>query len=172
MNNIALTIELNQYDNYINKLVWKFAKTKNEFNELKSIAITGFYNAKIKFNELIQVKEIDFKTVLVTRINAEIIDYLRLIHGRNYSKVNNQVDLSTIENETYSLNDNNLDFVKIEKSMEICLNQDEKTVLRMYLKGFKQRTIAEYLNVNESRITQIKNKSIKKIKKYLKLKSR
>lgn len=172
MNNSSLSSELVIYDQYINKTVWRFARNQLEFRDLKAIAITGFWKAKKVFKTMDQsIKLIDFKSVMITRINAEIIDYLRIIYGRDYNKVKNQVDLELVDNtEMYQLTDNNINLEKVRQTMKQVLTVKELKLINLWLQGYRLREIAELMNYHETRINQIKSKAINKIKKQLKVK--
>ncbi len=58
------------------------------------------------------------------------------------------------------------DLMDLENIINLHLNKQEKTIIRLILKGYKRKKIAKFLKVTENRIGQIYRQTIEKMREY------
>ena len=106
----------------------------------------------------------NFRSECSRRINTDMRKYLK----------DNKFEVVTVSDEVYSLDDiiqTNMNTEEINKIIEFRLTETESYVIRCYygfIPGFNScASIAKELNRSRSRIQQIRNKSLRKIKRYI-----
>lgn len=132
---------------FARKLARKSQKKYNfvSFDELQSAAYMGLVQAANSYNP---EKNMSFQFFAMKRIFGSIKDYIKeLCFFKNSKRVDLKDDIVTESKEESS------DFFNIIGN---CLNKSEKQVVyRYYFIGDNTREIALFLNLHQSRISQI-----------------
>ena len=123
----------------------KFIKYKNKsFDEIRSAAYMGLVDAAVKFKININCS---FYTYATIRISGEISDYFK--KNKPHRQLNLDIGSSNDHVDYY----NNLDL--FDKAISF-LNKNNQNIIKMYyLENKSMKEIGDFLDVSESRVSQM-----------------
>lgn len=169
----------------IANLLYKEYSSRFSYDELESYALTGLYDALMRFDNKRNIK---FSTYAYSRIYGHIIDNIRMeLKTREAKRYNINIVSYNIYRKKEGENRQYVDFMRgderlyphniIEKKIEeeeiweyieIFLNKTEKKVITLYFfENMTLKQIGKVLDLTGSRIGQILSFAKKKLKKEM-----
>lgn len=138
--------------------------------------------SKNDYEEILSAKEKQFNNFLNKTIILNAKDYFRINNKKEKRELNilddenfeNEVSKYTENSETLSFGNNVSDFIELIENVELCLAlksltaAEQKVIFLLFEKGLLQKEVANEINIYSKSISKIKNRALRKLRKFLK----
>ena len=148
--------------------LWRGIKT---FNKNKVTNIDAFLKMCVKREVYTSMTTANRKKYLYLNDSKSIDAMVYQDSGKDLNSVNAILGTDKSAEEQVILKDEECNFKKYIIALTFKLSEIERKCIMLYLKGFKQREIAQYLNLNvrqvDNALLRAKKKTIEKLKFFM-----